>query len=324
MRASGPMRLATPMVQLLTILAGCAARRPAEPVAAQSTAVRRHEPVAPLEDASVVASDCPAPQACFSAGLSLLGREGSDSRFEERPLRVARLRAFAIDRDEVREGAYDRCVRAGRCGPLAACASAARPLGDAGSDAPSGAPSVDASRPVRCARWEDARAHCAFVGGRLPTEAEWERAAAGALPEHRVFPWGDTPDRGAEDRTPESVRAMGGGVAEWVEDVGAFYQVAAPGPARDAGPPDAAVDDGGSDQAERELTAASADGVDAGPVDAGPVVVDDPRGPRNGPWRVVRGGHDGAPIGRWRASARTFRRPDDAAHWLGFRCAYDR
>ena len=40
--------------------------------------------------------------------------------------------------------------------------------------------------------WQQARDYCAWVGGRLPSAAEWERAASGRT--HRRFPWGDRPD----------------------------------------------------------------------------------------------------------------------------------
>ncbi len=82
---------------------------------------------------------------------------------------------FDIDRTEVPVRGYTRCVSAGSCSP------AAYPSGDARYDRP--------ELPITHVRWDDAVAYCTWMGGRLPTEAEWEHAARGRA--GRAFPWGE-------------------------------------------------------------------------------------------------------------------------------------
>ena len=145
----------------------------------------------------------------------------------ERPARPVRVGAFRIDETEVTQGAYERCVEARAC---------RRP--PASYD-----PSREARRPVVEVAWSDARMFCAWAGGRLPTEAEWELAARGT--DGRVFPWGDaapTCDRahlrdcGAAPAevggrragaSPYGVLDLAGNVDEWVEDAYAPYGGAA-------------------------------------------------------------------------------------------------
>jgi formylglycine-generating enzyme required for sulfatase activity len=89
---------------------------------------------------------------------------------DERPVRVKTLPAFRIDRTEVTRAMYGRCVAARRCKPL--------PIDLASEPA----------LPVTNVNWREARAFCAFAGGRLPTEDQWEKAARGS--DGREYPWG--------------------------------------------------------------------------------------------------------------------------------------
>ncbi len=88
-------------------------------------------------------------------------------------------------------------------------------------------------RPAVSVSWREATAFCARLGGRLPSESEWVRAAAGDA--GRVYPWGEAPpvcDRvnssacegvtrvvdAPGDVTPEGLHGLGGNVSEWTAD----------------------------------------------------------------------------------------------------------
>jgi formylglycine-generating enzyme required for sulfatase activity len=106
-----------------------------------------------------------------------------DGRDEERPAHLVRIGAFLLCRHQVTNAEYDRFVAAhGRpASPHRARPELSRP-----------------DQPVVAVSWFDAAAYCAWLAAelgrpfRLPSEAEWERAARGGL-EGRLYPWGDEP-----------------------------------------------------------------------------------------------------------------------------------
>jgi formylglycine-generating enzyme required for sulfatase activity len=213
---------------------------------------------------------------------------GGGPEADERPRRTVVLAAFEIDADEITRAEYAACVAAGACKPATSPPDAAR-AGDTG-----------AKRPVTGVSWSDADAYCRWAHKRLPTEAEWERAARGT--DGRTYPWGEaldctranfgnydgegrcprnpgrTVDVGSFARAGEELHDLAGNVWEWVADwYDARYYTHAPS--------------------------------------------ENPRGPSKGERRVVRGGACCSMFGLPRASNRNAFPPDYRDDDLGFRCA---
>jgi formylglycine-generating enzyme required for sulfatase activity len=93
---------------------------------------------------------------------------------DEQPAHTVALDGFWIDQTEVTNAQYRQCVEAGACEPPAC-------WDNSDCNAP--------NQPVVCVNWYQAQAYCEWVGGRLPTDAEWEYAACGS--EGSRYPWGD-------------------------------------------------------------------------------------------------------------------------------------
>jgi serine/threonine-protein kinase len=107
------------------------------------------------------------------AGEFLMGSADSDSEADsdEKPQHKVYLDAFWIDQTEVTKDQYQKCVDAGKCA------------------APGCSGTGKGDHPVVCVSWQDATNYCGWAGRRLPTEAEWEKAARGT--DGRKYPWGN-------------------------------------------------------------------------------------------------------------------------------------
>lgn len=162
----------------------------------------------------------------------------------EKPYHSVTLSAYKISKYEVTAGEYQRCVDVGSC----------KNDGEHphyGSNADKASCNLDAEgkegHPMNCVSWYGAKAYCEWMGGRLPTEAEWEKAARGT--DGRKYPWGNEPrpdcdyvvmgkyneetrdyDLGCgadgtmpvgskkKGKSPYGVHDMIGNVSEWVND----------------------------------------------------------------------------------------------------------
>ena len=208
---------------------------------------------------------------------------------DEQPTHLVQLAAFAIDRTEVTRQAYLRCVAAGACPPSRV------PEGDARIGEP--------QHPVVLVTAAEAEAYCAAVGGRLPSEAEWERAArAGGA---RRFPWGNQWNDRLANAAPVDPAAP---------DRDGYRFLAPVGVLRDGANPHGLMDMAGN---VWELTA---DHYDAQAY-AHAITVE-PRGREHGELRVIRGGSHASPPHTLRVAQRGTVRENEPRPDVGFRCAY--
>lgn len=113
------------------------------------------------------------------AGEFRMGSTDGDA--DEQPLHTVHLDAFWIDKYEVTNAQYRKCVAVGVCRPPSDYTSNSR-------DAYYDDPQYD-NYPVVYVSWHDARTYCQWAGKRLPSEAEWEKAARGTTAQQ--YPWGD-------------------------------------------------------------------------------------------------------------------------------------
>ena len=247
--------------------------------------------------AALAAQRVPIPAGEFFMGCA---QGDADCAEHEKPGRRVYLDAYTIDRVEVSVALYTRCVQAGVCNVEGLRSFRLRGGEATLSTACNWGLEQRQNHPLNCVDYEAAHRFCYWVDARLPTEAEWEKAARGT--DGRKFPWsGDfavctfaVMAEGAEGcrahgtwptgskpggKSPFGVFNMAGNVREWVADrYLADYFATAP--------------------------------------------AKNPPGPNVGGMRVVKGGGWANAVGKFfRASVREGFEPDTRATFLGFRCA---
>jgi len=221
------------------------------------------------------------------AGTFLMGASVGDSLAEndEIPQRSVKLAGFWIDQTEVSIAQYTQCVADRDCRTPYSQGSFTR--------SPYFGAKAYADYPVVYVSWYDAQAYCVWAGRRLPTEAEWEKAARGT--DGLTYPWGEELDCNQanysgcwgdtlsvlsypSDASPYGALNMAGNVWEWVADIyNIGYYAVAP--------------------------------------------LDNPTGPESGAYRVIRGGSWNDEPSYLRTTSRYWYNPENARVSVGFRCA---
>jgi len=217
------------------------------------------------------------------AGEFIMGSDKGDD--DEQPIHRVFLDSFYMDKFEVTNRRFAKFVEAIQIEPPWGFADKEKPI-------------VHADYPVRWVNWMDAMGYCLWAGKRLPTEAEWEKAARGS--DGRVYPWGnDSPtpahavfglkegigtvspvgnrDKG---KSPYGVHDMAGNLYEWTMD---WYD---------------------------ELFYQNIPAIN-------------PRGPAEGTTKAQRGGSYSNTPYRLRSTFRTKSDPTEHEPNVGFRCAQD-
>jgi len=227
----------------------------------------------------------------FQMGCDPAHNGGLACQDNELHLHKVTLDAYYIDKTEVTNAQYAKCVAAGAC---------ERPL-DTSSITRSTYYGDDkyADYPVINVSWEDASKYCKWAGRQLPTEAQWEKAARGESV--RAYPWGDT------SPTCDLVNAQVGGVlcAGDTTAVGSYPDSASPYGVLDmAGNVWEWVSDWYSETYYSSLERFI-----------------NPVGPSTGTYKVIRGGSFSDDYGVLRTAFRGYLNQDSRDARLGFRCA---
>jgi formylglycine-generating enzyme required for sulfatase activity len=260
-----------------------------------------------------------APMVLIEAGPFLRGSPEGQGDADEHTQRTITLSAFYIDRYEVTNRQYQAFLKATGHRIPEHCCNPAYNLWQGTS--------IDErllDHPVVNVDWYDAVAYCTWAGKRLPTEAEWEKAARGT--NGREYPWGNEQDRmrangisywaGTDIDSPEEAKA-------WLDSEQGQTVLAIKGIQGILTLPVTALERGATPTGLMHMAGNvwewTADWYD--PTYYEKAEAHDPKGPVAGEFKVHRGGSWLNHRGLLRSAARDGSRPTMRNHGIGFRCA---
>lgn len=230
-----------------------------------------------------------APMVLIPEGEFIMGSNGGSEN--ERPEHKVWLPTYAIDQFEVTIERYARFLQeTGRRPPLAWNEGVVNTAGD---------------RPVVGVSWEDADTYCTWAGKRMPTEAEWEKAARGT--DGRQYPWGAMPP-------VAEIANYSRGV--WISEAVTLAPVTSGHGLKQAGQSPYGLHHMAGNAAEWV-----ADWYDPDYYSKSPLA--NPKGPLKGTRKVIRGGSWLDPPQGIRTTARIAAPPDFRDRTVSFRCARD-
>ncbi len=219
-------RIAISFIVLVSLaLAGCGGPTPQPPTPTpKPTATPEPTKEAPVKETPVKEEEAPEGMIHIPAGEFIMGSDLGDD--DEKPIHKVTLDAYEIDRFEVTNAQFAAFAEA------TGYQTEAEKTGKSETWRTYAGGKDD--HPVVEVTWNDAEAYCRWAGKRLPTEAEWEKAARGA--DGREYPWGNEWEEGKantfeagvgdtepvgsypEGASPYGVMDMAGNVWEWVAD----------------------------------------------------------------------------------------------------------